>query len=129
MSKKPRLTEPFDKQHGKRAQALLKSTSQQLYHNHSLLPSQLSWKLCLSLTCQILGLLFNTLRLDKMYPVLNRDNLTIPIQMQLSQKHKTFAQTLDQFLKFILNFKYFETKYDPHRFCISAIRDFENVFR
>ena len=62
-----------------------------------------------------------------MYPVLNRDNLTIPIQMQLSQKQKSFAQILDQFLVFILNFKYFETKYDPHRFCISEIGDFENV--
>ena len=129
MSKKPRSREPFDKQHGKRPQALLKSASQQLYHIHWSLPSQLSWKLSVSLTCQILGLLFNTLRPDKMYPVLNRDNLTIPIQMQLSQKQKSFAQILDQFLVFILNFKYFETKYDPHRFCISEIRDFENVVR
>ena len=64
-----------------------------------------------------------------MYPVLNRDNLTIPTQVQLSQKHKTFAQIHDQFLKFILNFKYLETKYDPHRFCFSEITDFENVVR
>ena len=49
--------------------------------------------------------------------------------MQLSQKHKTFAQILDQFLKFILNFKYFETKYDPHRFCISENTDAENVVK
>ena len=31
MSKKSRLRGPFDKQHGKRAQALLKSASQHLY--------------------------------------------------------------------------------------------------
>ena len=42
----------------------------------------------LLLTCQILGLLVNTLAADEKNPVLNRDNLTIPIQMQLSQKEK-----------------------------------------
>ena len=111
MSKKPRLRETFDKQHSKRAQALLKSALQQLYHIHWLLPSQFSLKLSLLLTCQILGLLFTILRDDEKYPVLNRDNLTTPIQMQLSQKEKTFAQFLAEFLKFILNFKFFEIKY------------------
>ena len=38
------------------------------------------------LTCQILGLLVNTLATDENYPVFNRDNLTIPIQMQLLKK-------------------------------------------
>ena len=63
------------------------------------------------------------------YPVLNRDNLTIPIQMQLSQKPNTFCQFFAAFLKFLFNFKYFETKYIPHRFCISEITDSENVVR
>ena len=44
----------------------------------------MGWKKSSLLTCQILGLLFNTLAADKRYPVLNRDNFTIPIQMQLS---------------------------------------------
>ena len=92
MSKKSRFRGPFDKQHGKRAQALLKSASQHLYHIHWSLPSQLSWKKSLLLTCQILGLLVNTLAADEKYPVLNRDNLTTPIQMQLSQKEKSSAQ-------------------------------------
>ena len=86
MSKKSRFREPFDKQHGKRAQALLKSASQHLYHIHRSLPRKLSWKKSLLLTCQILGLLVNTLAADEKYPVLNRDNLTILIQMQLSHK-------------------------------------------
>ena len=47
--------------------------------------------------------------------------------MQLSQKQKTFCEFFAAFLKFRLNFKYFETKYDPHRFCISEITDSENV--
>ena len=88
MFKKSYFRGPFDKQHGKRAQALLKSASQHLYHIHRSLPRKLSWKKSLLLTCKILGLLVNTLAADEKYPVLNRDNLTIPIQMQLSQKQK-----------------------------------------
>ena len=129
MSKKLRLREPFEKQHGKRVQPALKSASQQLYHIHWLLLNQLSWKLSLLLTCQILGLIIKTLRADEMYPVLNRDNLTIPIQMQLSQKQKTFSQFFAAFLKSTLNFKHFESKDDPHRFCIFEVTDSENVVR
>ena len=129
MSKNSRLRGPFDKQHGKRAQALLKSASQHLYHIHRSLPRKLSWKKSLLLTCQILGLLVNTLATDEKYPVLNRDNLTIPIQMLLSQKRKIFSEFLAAFLKSRLNFEHFEQKDDPHRFCISKITDSENVVR
>ena len=85
MAKKFRYRGPFDKQHSKRAQALLKSASQHLYHTDWSLPSQLSRKKSPFLTCKILGLLVNTLAADKKYPVLNGDNLTIAIQMQLSR--------------------------------------------
>ena len=54
MSKKSRFMRTFEKQQGKRAQALLKSASQYLYHIHQLLPCQLSWKMSLLLTCKIL---------------------------------------------------------------------------
>ena len=90
MSKKPRLKEPFEKQHGKRARALLKSASQHLYDMHWSLPSQLSWKKSLFFTCKILGLVVNTIPVDEKYPVLNRENLTIPIEMQLSHKKNFF---------------------------------------
>ena len=86
MSKKSRFRGPFDKQHGKRAQALVKSASQQLYHIHRSLPTKLSWKKSLLLTCKILGQLVNTLAADDKYLLLYRDNLTIPIEMQLSKK-------------------------------------------
>ena len=65
MPKKSRLREFFDKQHGKRAKALLKSASQHLYHMHWSLPTQLCWKKSLLLTCRILGLLVNTLAADE----------------------------------------------------------------
>ena len=110
ISKNLRLREPFNKQHAKWAEPVLKSASQDLYHIHWSLPSQLSWKTSLLLTCQILGLLVNTLAADERYPVLNRHSLTIPIQMQLSQKSKNFSQFFSEFLKSRINLKYFEKK-------------------
>ena len=129
MSKKSRFRENFDKQYGKRAQAPLKPASQHLYHIHWSLPSQLSWKKSLLLTCQILGLLVNTLAADEKYLVLHRDNLLTPIQRQLSQQQNTFPQFFGAFLKSWLNFECFEKKNDPRSFCISDITDTENVIR
>ena len=105
MSKKYGFRRPFNKQHGKRAQALLKSALEHLYHIHRWLPSQLSGKTSLLRTCQILGLLVNTLAAGEKYPVLTRDYLTIPIQLQLSQKQKLFLNLLLIFRNFdeILN--------------------------
>ena len=90
MPQKPRLREPFEKQHGKRARGLVKSASQHLYDIHRSLPSQLSWKKSLFFTCKILGLVVDTIPVDEKYPALNRENLTIPIEMQLSHKKNFF---------------------------------------
>ena len=46
---------------------------------------------------------------DKDY-MLNKDNLTQPSQVQLSQKQKTFSQFALAILKSILNFKHFQQK-------------------
>ena len=46
----------------------------------------------------------------------------------ISEK-ETFPQFFHGFLISILNFKYFERKYDPHRFCISDITASEKVVR
>ena len=81
----------------------------------------------LLLTCKILGLLVNTLATDEGYPILNRDNLMIPSQMQLSQKQKTFSQFLIPYLKYSSNLEDFEEKEYPHRFSISEITDSKNV--
>ena len=86
-------------------------------------------KKSLLLTGLILGLLVNTLAADERYPVLNRDNLMILFQMQLSQKKKTFSQFFAAFLKSRFNFEYFEKKDDPHSFCIFEITDSENLAR
>ena len=71
------------------------------------------------MTYQILRLLVNTLPANGKYPILNRDNLTTPIQMQLSQKQKTFSHFFDAFLKSRLNLEHFEKKKkkkNRHRF-------------
>ena len=61
-----------------------------------------------------LTLFVNTLTLDDKHYLLNRDNLTQPIQIQLSQKQKTFSEFFFAFLKSILNFKHLPKKDDPH---------------
>ena len=129
MSEKSDLRGPFDNQLGNPVHALLKSASQHLYHIHWWLPSQLSLKNSLLLTRRIFGLLVNTLVVDEKFPVLHRDNLTIPIQMILSQKQKTFSHFFRPFFKGRWNFKHFEKNDDPHRVCIFEITESENVVR
>ena len=63
---------------------------------------------------KILGLFLNTLTVDDKHYMLNRDNLTQPIQLQLSQKQKTFSQIFFASLKSILNFKHLPKEDDPH---------------
>ena len=129
MSKKSSFRGCFDKQYGKCPQTLLKSSSQRLYHIHSSLASKLCSKKSLLLTCQILGLLVNTLAADEKYPVLKSDSLTIPIQMQFYQKQKTFSLFLATFLKSRFNLKHIEKRYDRHWFFIFKTMDCENAVR
>ena len=113
MSKKSHFRGCFDKENVKRAQTRFKSASRHLYHIHRSLSNQFSWKNSLLLTCQILELIFNRLAADEKYPVPNRDILTIPIQMEFSEKQKTFSQVFAAFLKCRLNFRLFEKKRLP----------------
>ena len=129
MSKKSHFRGCFDKQHGKRIHTLLKSASQHLYHIHLSLERKLCSKKSLLLRYQILGLLVNTLPTDEKYPVLNRDNLTIPIQMQLSRKQKTFSEFFAAFLNSRLNLQILESKNHTHIFYIFEVTDSENVVR
>ena len=62
---------------------------------------------------KILRLFVNPLTVNEKHYVLNTDNLTLPIQMQLSQKQKNYSQFFFKFFKSILNFRRFPTKDDP----------------
>ena len=123
MSKKSRFKGSFGKQHGKRAQTLLKFAWQHLYHIYWSLWRQLTCKKSLLVTCKISRLFPNTLSADGKYSLLNRHNLTQPIQMQVSQKQKHFSHFFSAFLKSSLNIEYFWKRDDPHSWRISGITD------
>ena len=123
MSKKSRFKGSFGKQHGKRAQTLLKFAWQYLYHIYWSLWRQLTCKKSVLVTCKISILSPNTLNADSKYLLLNRDNLTQPIQKQVSRKQKTSSEFFSAYLKFSLNFEHFQKKHDPHSWCISEITD------
>ena len=59
---------------------------------------------------KIIRLFVNELTVNDRHYLLNRDNLTQPIQMQLSEKQKTFSHFFFAFLKSILNFKHLPKK-------------------
>ena len=86
MPKKSFFRGSYQKQHRKRAQTLLKFKRQHLYIFYWSLWRQLSCKMFLLVRYKISRLFPNTLKGDGMYSLLNRDNLTQTIQMQLSQK-------------------------------------------
>ena len=127
MSKKSRFKGSFGKQHGKRAQTLLKFAWQHLYHIYWSLWMQLTCKKSLLVTWKILWLFPNTLSADGKYYLLNRDDLTQPIQMLLSRKQKTFSQFFAKFLKSSLILEHFLKKDDRQSRCISEITDPEKL--
>ena len=58
-------------------------------------------------------LFVNTLTGNDKHYLLNRDSLTQKIEMQLSEKQKTFSRIFFAVLKSILNFKHLPKKDDP----------------
>ena len=68
------------------------------------------WKKSLLVIQKFLRLFLNTRTVNDKHYLLDRDNLTEPIQMQLSQKQKTFSEFFFAFLKSILNFKHLPKK-------------------
>ena len=57
--------------------------------------------------CETLKLFVNTLTADDNYSLLNRDNLTQPIQILVSKKQNTFSQFFSSFMKSTLNIEHF----------------------
>ena len=64
---------------------------------------------------EILGVFFNVLTANGKYPLQDCKNLPLPIQMQLSEKRKTFSYFVFPFLEYTSNFNHFQKKYDRHR--------------
>ena len=118
ISKKSRFRGRFENQDGKQVQILLKFERQHLYHIYWLLRGQFSCKKSLLVICKILRLFVKTVTADDKYSFLNRDSFTQPTQMQLSQKHDFFTESLSQRLNV-------STKNDLLSWCVSGITDTE----
>ena len=72
------------------------------------------WKKSLLVIHKILGLFVNTFTANDKHYLLNRETFAQRIQMQLSQKQKTFSEFSFAFLKSVLNFKHYRKKADRH---------------
>ena len=121
MSLKSRFPGLFDKKHGKGDQRLSKSSQRHLYHICWSLWPKFSWKKSMLMLWKILRLFVNTLSADDKDSLLNRNNLTQPNQILLSQKQKTFSEFFFTFSKSTLNFELSKKKDDPHSRSISQI--------
>ena len=64
---------------------------------------------------EILEVFVDTLTANGKYPVQYCENLRLPIQMQLSQKGKTFSEVFVAFMESTSNFKHFRKKDHCHR--------------
>ena len=92
MSKKPCFRGPLDRQRRKCIETLLQSEWQNLYNNYLSPSREMHWEMSLLVIHKILRLCVNTLTVDDTHYLVKRDNLTRPIQIQLSEKQKTFTQ-------------------------------------
>ena len=68
---------------------------------------------CLLVLHKILIVFLNTLTADDKNYLLNRDNLTQPMQMQLYQKQKTFSEVFSCTFKSYIKFETFAKKGRP----------------
>ena len=66
------------------------------------------WKMSALVLGEIPGAFINTLSADGKYPVRGCENLQLPIQMQLSEREKTFSSFFVPFLESTSHFKHFE---------------------
>ena len=92
LSKKCCFRTRFDRKHVKASQILAKSPREYFFHVSSSSSRGLIWKMSALVLSEILGVFVTTLTDNAKYPVQDCDNLQLPIQMQLSQKRKTFSQ-------------------------------------
>ena len=114
MSRKPCFTGSLDKQRDKWSKncSNLNGRTFTIFINHC--EGSCLGKKFLLVRHKIVRLFVNTLRVDEKHYLLTRDNLTQTIQIQLSEKQKTFCEFFFQFLKSLLYFKHLPKKDEPH---------------
>ena len=119
MCKKSSSRLPFQKEHGRRVSALLKSEGQHLYHIYWSMGRILNCKKSLLVIWKILRPFVNILKSVDKYSLPNTEYLMQPIQVKFSQKQKTFPRLFSAFSKSKLNFEHFKKKDDPDSVFIS----------
>ena len=129
MSKKCRLTVPFNKQHGKRARTLFKSERRQFYHIYWLLWKQLSLKKSLLVICKILRLFVNTFAAYDKDSNLNKEYLTQLLHIQMSRKQKLFLDLFLQFWNLDYIFNIFKKKMTLRANVFLKVPNSKNVVR
>ena len=114
LSKKRRFRTRFKYQHVKASQILVKSPWERFCHLFSSFSLKFIWKISPVVLGEVLVVFVNRLTADGKYPVQDCDYFQLPIQMQLSEKRKTFSQFFVPFLESTSNFKDFEKNDDCH---------------
>ena len=82
----------LEKEHDKQGETLLKSERQHFYHIFGSLWRHLSRTKFLLVICKVLRLFVNTLTADDKYSLVNRDSLTQPIEILISEKEKNISE-------------------------------------
>ena len=109
-SKECRFRTHIDSKHVKESQILARPPWQHFGHVFSTFSCNSVWKWSPLVLGGISGLLVHILTTYDKYPVQDSENFQLPIQMQLSEKRKTFSEFVVPSLESTSNFKHFERK-------------------
>ena len=105
----PCFREPFDREHVKGSETLMKSAWPHFYHTFCSLLARYTGENFLLGIFSPIGL-FVKISSDHKYSLRNSENLPETIQMQLSNILKTFSQHFVQLVQSTSKFKHFEEK-------------------
>ena len=112
LCKKRRFGTRLGSRHGKVSRIFTKPPWKCFYHVFSWIWRKLIWKISPWVLLEIWFVFVNTLTADGKCSIQYCENLQLPIQMQVSEKRKTFFQFFVPFLESTSNFKHFEKKDD-----------------
>ena len=126
---KPHFKAPFDSEHVKASQTLMKSESQHFYHTFSSLLARYTFSKSVLVIFSHFGLFVKTLNADDKCSLRNSENLSEPIQMQLSKILKTFSQHFAQLVQSTSTFKHFEKKLALATYVFSKLLTVKGTFR
>ena len=114
LSQEHRFRTGFGSQYAKDSQMLPQIPWERFDHLFLSQSVKLIWKMSPLVLGEILEVFVNTLTAYRKNHVQGCENLQLPIQMQFSQKGKTFSEFYLPFLDSTSNFEFFDGKDDHH---------------